>query len=383
MSDSSSRWRDWLPDPATVSWPERLRAGIGGALAILLVSLFAATLMPGTAGLLIAASMGASAVIVFGLPTSPLGQPWPLIGGHLISALLGVLCQRLIPEAHLAAALAVGLAIIAMLACRCAHPPGGATALTAVIGGAAIHELGFTYLLHPVLSGAFAVLLMGLLLNNLLPGRHYPLRKHLNSKHGARDPASQARGPVREVDMARALAEQDVLVDLTPAELEQLYLAAERHAARRMAGPLLCADIASRDVLSLAHDLPASDAWRLLHQRDVGSAPVLDAAGRVIGLFAPGEMLQDAPALELAQAALEHWHAKPVSQLMQRSPLQIAHRLPVAELLARMSASEAHLCIVLDDAGQLYGLISQTDLLVHLFHQQLFATQGGLAAAQN
>lgn len=377
MSESSSRWRDWLPDRATVSWPERLRAGLGGALAILLVSLFAATLMPGMAGLLIAASMGASAVIVFGLPTSPLGQPWPLVGGHLVSALVGVLCQRLIPEPHLAAALAVGLAIVAMLACRCAHPPGGATALTAVIGGATIHDLGFAYLLHPVLSGASAVLLMGLVLNNLLPGRHYPLRKHLNSKHGARDPASQARGPVREADMAAAVAELDLLVDLTPAELEQLYVAAERHAARRLAGPLLCGEIASRDVLSLPLETPAAAAWRLLHQRDIGSAPVIDAQGRVVGLFAPAEMLQDAPALELARNALDYWHDKTVSQLMRHQPPQIGHDSPVAELLARMSASEAHLYIVTGPAGELHGLISQTDLIAQLFHQQLFATSGG------
>ncbi|PHV12945.1 HPP family protein [Chitinimonas sp. BJB300] len=377
-----TRWRDWLPDAATVSWPERLRAGLGGALAILLVGLIASSVSAGFGSVLMTASMGASAVIVFGLPTSPLGQPWPLLGGHLNSAVIGVLCQQFIPEPHLAAALAVGLAIVAMLACRCAHPPGGATALTAVIGGPAIHQLGLVYLLHPILTGAVAILAVGFVVNNLLPGRQYPLRKHLNSKHGAKDPEPLARGPVQEADITRAVAELDLLVDLTPAELARLYISAERHAASRLAGSLRCGDIASRDVLVLSADLMAEHAWRLLRQREISSAPVMDGQGRVIGLFSPAAMLQDVPTLTLAQDALSQLQGKPVTALMRANPPQVGVNTPVTDLLTQMSVSEEHLTLVLDEAGGLYGLISQTDLIASLFHQQLFATQAGPAGSQ-
>ncbi|WP_269531922.1 HPP family protein [Chitinimonas sp. BJYL2] len=383
MSPLLNRLRDWLPDAATVSWPERWRAGVGGVLGILAVSLIAASLGDWTSSLLISAAMGASAVIVFGLPTSPLGQPWPLVGGHLLSGVVGMLCYRWIPESHFAAALAVGLAIVVMMACRCVHPPGGATALTAVIGGPAIHAMGWYYLLHPVFSGALAIMLTSLVVNNLFPGRVYPLRKHLNSRHGAQDRAPQARGPVQQADMARAVAEQDALIDLTPAELEALYLSAERHAARRLAGPLRCGDIASRDVLRLPADMPAAQAWTQLHARQIDSAPVVDAQGRVVGLFAPSDMLRDAPELPLAEAALGYWHKHTVGDLAVADvPLTKANS-PVADLLAQMSASESRRCLVLDDAGALVGVITQTDLIAHLFHQQLFATHAGAAGTQS
>lgn len=383
MTEQPSRWRDWLPDAATVSWPERLRSGLGGALAILLVSLAAAVLAPSGAAPLIAASMGASAVIVFGLPTSPLGQPWPLLGGHLISALIGVLCQRWIPEPHLAAACAVGLAIVAMLACRCAHPPGGATALTAVVGGPAIHAQGFLYLLNPALAGALVILVLAWLFNNRLPGRRYPLAKHLAGTHGRRDPVPLARGPVQEADMARAVTELDLLVDLTPAELEQLYLGAERHAARRLAGPLTCGDIASHDVLSVPHDLPASEAWALLHRHNLDSAPVVDGDGRLLGLFAPAALLLDAPQPALAQDALGRWPGLTAAALLRPAPAAVAMDTPVVELIARMSDGGEHRVPLLDGAGRLAGVVSQADLIAALFHQQLFATQAGAAGPQN
>ncbi|WP_445294263.1 HPP family protein [Chitinimonas sp. PSY-7] len=378
-----ARWRDWLPDAATVSWPERLRAGAGGALAILLVGIVASSISSGLGAVLITASMGASAVIVFGLPTSPLGQPWPLLGGHLISAAIGVLCQWFIPVPQLAGALAVGLAIIAMLACRCAHPPGRATALTAVIGGPVIHQLGFAYLLHPILTGALAILVVGLLVNNLLLGRQYPLRKHLSSRHGVKDPEPLARGPVQESDITRAVAERDLLVDLTPAELEQLYISAERYAASRLTGGLCCGDIASRDVLVLSADILAEHAWRLLNGRAISSAPVVDGQARVIGLFSPTAMLQDAPTLALAHDALSRLQGKPVTEMMRLNPPLVSVNTPVADLLAQVSASEEHLTLVLDEAGGLYGVISQTDLIASLFHQQIFDTQSGSAGLQN
>jgi CBS domain-containing membrane protein len=93
---------------------------------------------------LIVASMGASAVLLFAVPHAPLSQPWPLIGGHVVSALVGVICAKVILNAPLAAALAVSLAIGSMHYFRCIHPPGGVTALTAVIGGASVDSLDYT-----------------------------------------------------------------------------------------------------------------------------------------------------------------------------------------------------------------------------------------------
>ncbi len=122
-------------------------------------------------------SFGASAVLIYGAPAADFSQPRNLVGGHLVSALSGVLSYFLFP-AHvaLAGALAVATAIAGMHITRTLHPPGGATALIAVIGGGSIHDLGFGYLFSPVLVGVLIMLAVAVIINNLSshPARRYP-----------------------------------------------------------------------------------------------------------------------------------------------------------------------------------------------------------------
>jgi CBS domain-containing membrane protein len=120
------------------------------------------------------ASMGASAVLLFAVPHGPLSQPWAVFGGHLVSAVIGVACVKLNVHHLLASALAVALAISAMHYMRCIHPPGGATALTAVAGGDAVHALGFNYVLTPVLLNVCVILLVAMVFNWPFPWRRYP-----------------------------------------------------------------------------------------------------------------------------------------------------------------------------------------------------------------
>lgn len=120
-------------------------------------------------------SFGASAVLVFGAILSPLAQPRNLIGGHVLSALVGVLCWKYLHAyMWLAEAMAVSVAIALMHATRTLHPPGGATALIAVIGSVEIHKLGYFYILVPVALGSVTLLLVALLVNNLSKTRRYP-----------------------------------------------------------------------------------------------------------------------------------------------------------------------------------------------------------------
>lgn len=124
---------------------------------------------------LLIGSFGASAVLVYAAIRSPLAQPRNLIGGHIISAIAGVACYNLFSfNLCIAAAAAVSIAILAMLSTNTLHPPGGATALIAVIGGTEIHELGYFYALFPVAAGAAVLLLVALAVNKILPDRKYP-----------------------------------------------------------------------------------------------------------------------------------------------------------------------------------------------------------------
>lgn len=123
---------------------------------------------------LIVGSFGASAVLVYGVTDSPLSQPKNLLGGHLISGVIGVACYFLLGTGWAAASLAVSLAIIAMIFTDTVHPPGGATALIAVIGGEQVHSAGFWYVLAPAGLGAVVLLVIALLVNNLARDRRYP-----------------------------------------------------------------------------------------------------------------------------------------------------------------------------------------------------------------
>jgi len=124
---------------------------------------------------MIIGSFGASAVLIYGAIDAPLAQPRNLIGGHFLSALVGVACFQFFAfEPVLAAALSVSLAIALMQATKTLHPPGGATALIAVIGSDNIHQLGYFYAIVPALSGAVVMLIVALAVNNLAPTRRYP-----------------------------------------------------------------------------------------------------------------------------------------------------------------------------------------------------------------
>lgn len=121
-------------------------------------------------------SFGASSVLIYGAVESPLSQPRNLIGGHVVSAIVGVSINMLVLDIiWLTAPLAVSLSIVAMQCTKTLHPPGGATALLAVIGTEKIHELGYWYVLSPVLSGTLLLLVIALIFNNISSNRTYPV----------------------------------------------------------------------------------------------------------------------------------------------------------------------------------------------------------------
>ena len=126
-------------------------------------------------------SFGATAVLVYGATNSPLAQPRNLVGGHVISAIVGVAVQKLIPgEIWLSSALAVSTAIVMMQITKTLHPPGGATALIANIGSEKIKALGFMYVISPVLTGVIILLIIALIFNNIPSNRFYPYKRPKN-----------------------------------------------------------------------------------------------------------------------------------------------------------------------------------------------------------
>ena len=221
--------RSPIPASSFVTHTERLISAGGGLLGVLVVAAVSAYGLGLQGAALVIASMGASAVLLFAVPHGTLSQPWPVFGGHVLSAIIGVACYRLIPYPILAAALAVGLAIGVMYYLRCLHPPGGATALTAVIGGDEIHALGFGFVLEPVALNATVILLAATAINYPFKWRRYPARLR-ETRAAAPAPAAAGDDKLTHEDFAYALRRLDSYIDVSEDDLARIYSLATAHA---------------------------------------------------------------------------------------------------------------------------------------------------------
>jgi len=221
--------KDALGIDNSVSPAEKLASTLGGFTGIFLIIWISYYFTGASGAALIVPSMGASAVLVFAVPHGKLSQPWALFGGHLVSAFIGVLCYQLIPDLFLAAGLAVGLAIGAMHVFNCIHPPGGATALAAVIGGPAINALGFDYMITPVLLNAAVIFITAVAFNSFFPWRRYPT----SMMRFTDTPNVEDKKESRFIDKAhieQALSDIDLVIDLSVDDLQQLFALTLEHA---------------------------------------------------------------------------------------------------------------------------------------------------------
>lgn len=176
LANYIAKMRGGKRTPPRAPWHEILWSSLGSFLAIYAIyqiGHYHQLKLQDT--LFLVGSFGASAVLLYGIPNSPYSQPRNLIGGHIISALIGVSSALVLhARPELAAATAVSLALGAMHLTRTIHPPGGATSLIAVIGSDSVHHLGYWYALSPIASGAALMLLVAVLVNNTSPYRRYP-----------------------------------------------------------------------------------------------------------------------------------------------------------------------------------------------------------------
>ncbi|NVK42008.1 MAG: HPP family protein [Oceanospirillaceae bacterium] len=185
-------------------------------------------------------SMGATAVLLFAVPHGALSQPWAVVGGHLLSALIGVSCARLIGPPELAAATAVAASTAVMYYLHCIHPPGGATAMVAVLGGDAIRELGYSFVLVPVAANLMILMFIAVALNWPFRHRRYPA---ILSPAADRK-ISDSRPELTHMDLSYALAEIDSFIDVSEQDLLRLYSLARQHQAK---GPVAKEQQAAND----------------------------------------------------------------------------------------------------------------------------------------
>lgn len=357
--------RSFLPAPLTVSRREIWLGCLGAGLGLLGTEWLSHQVL-GEANPWFIAPMGASAVLLFAVPASPLAQPWSIIGGNLVSALIGVSCALLLGHIGWAAGLAGALAIGAMFALRCLHPPGGAVALTAVLGGPAISELGYGFALWPVAANSVLLLLLALLFNNLMQRRYPHQPSPQPHPHRTADLLPSARVGFTQDDLDAALSGQRELLDISRDDLEDILTRAQLHASRRKWGDVCCADIMSRDVVHIGPRDSLDEAWARLARHKVKALPVVRADGTLAGIislhdFFIGSSAPDPRKLPLMSTA------RYVQDIMTRKVRVARPEQPMVDLVSLFSDGGLHHMPVIDSQQRVIGMITQSDVVAALF----------------
>ncbi len=366
-----------FPEQAPISRREKVISALTACAAIALVIWISQVFAHAEHRPFVIASMGSSAVLLFAVFHSPLSQPWAIVGGHLISAAIGVACAQYIPNPVTAAAIALGLSMLAMHWLRCLHPPAGATAVFAVIGGQPIQALGWSYVFSVVGINVGLLIAIALILNNLLPGRRYPMQRPAPSAANA--PAGSAMRPEHD-DIVAALKSMDAFIDVAEEDLERIYLLATINRQKRSLGSILCRDIMTRNVTSVSPQTPLPAVWNVLRQRNIRGVPVVDEARRVVGMVAISDFLKntdwDWNRRGRLRCLLTSARRNPTAaaDIMTAPVISLGEETHVAELFGTFATHGINHVPVTDAEGRLAGIITRLDLL-NLFGDPLRTRQ--------
>ncbi|KQV55401.1 HPP family protein [Duganella sp. Root336D2] len=377
-----------LPARSNTSQRQRLRASFGALLGLLITS-FVAHFLLGENVMWMVAPIGASSVLLFCLPASPMAQPWAVIGGNVVSGLMGVVCVQFFGPGPMAAALATPLAIAAMFALRCLHPPGGATALMMVIGGPAVHAMGYRLPLGPVLLDCVLIVLAAIAYNNLT-GRRYPHSQQLAhpNPHATKDEVPTVRFGFQPEDLDAVLRQYNQELDISRDDLEELFLKTEMRAYQRRFGIITCGDIMSKDVVTAEFATPLADAWREMRQHRIAAVPVLNRVRRVIGIVTTSDFMKHGglddyhgmrrQLLDFLRPSGTTHSEKPevVGQIMVRHPRTASIDTPITELVPLMADSGFHHIPVLDHEERFAGIVTQSDVVAALYAKNALSASG-------
>jgi CBS domain-containing membrane protein len=365
-------WRAFRPARTRINTRERLRLVAGSLLGIFLTGLLchlAGWVVPGLPW--IVAPLGASAVLIFAVPASPMAQPWPVVGGNTLSALAGIAGVHgvhLLGSPELAAALAVATAIALMLALRCLHPPGGATALMMVLGGISSPVFAF----YPVMLNSVLLVTVGILYNNATR-RAYP-----HTQLPPRDAAPSAQDRQLDADLDAVLARYNQVLDVSRDDLKALLAETRLRAYDRKLAEVRCEDIMSRDLVTVEFGTPLQEAWALLRERRIKALPVVDRSFRIAGIITMADFMRaadldlyegfDAKLRQLVRSTRSVYSDKPevVGQIMTRNVRVAGRQRRLVELVPLFGSTGHHHIPIIGEGERLVGIITQSDLVAAL-----------------
>lgn len=350
----------------------------GGAFfAIMLVIFVSEHYITGVGLPIMVASMGATAVILFAAPHSPMAKPLSVAGGQLISACIGVFCYQTFPSLMWACAIAIFMVIAAMIYLRCLHPPGGATAMAAILGGPKLHALGYQFVLTPVGLNVMTIVLVAIVFH-YFTGVFQTRLRPITATEGWWDLEPVDRGthrvPFNQADLSHALKALDTFIDVTEEDLQHIYSLAMMHSHTRHLSDATCGDIMQRDPECVEFGTLLSDVWALLKQHDLRGVPVIDRGNHVIGIITVADFLKHAGAMpgntaqERLQALItpvdDLYSEKPevAGQIMITNVRTLADTATIAEVVALFRKHDIHHVPIVNERNKLLGMVSIAEL---------------------
>ncbi len=373
-----------VPDTPPLTPGARWLSFVGALLGLMLAGIML-HLAPGS-GLRFLPPMGASAIILFALPHSPLAQPWSVLGGCLAASVSALLAATLPVHPLVVVAVAVAATLWLMIRFRCLHPPGGALAMLIAAEGVQ-PPLQALLLIGVVVANVLAMLLAAWAVNNYLLRWRYPQCRSEStaSLHRTADLSPTERTGLSHEDLDHAVQAVGTFVDVQENELVRIYNLAVDHAFERHMA-VSCGDVMARDIVVVEFATELEQAWNLLRRHKVKALPVVDGFRRVIGIVTVADFLRqldDTTAAGLAtklQGLLRRTpginveKALVVGQIMSTKVRTAREDTPVADLVHQLSDGSLHHIPVVDEREELVGMVTQSDLIAALYRRIALAS---------
>ena len=329
---------------------------------------------------ILVASMGASAVILLVLPSSPLAQPWPFVGGQMLPAIIGIHCAFYIADTTLAAALSIGLSVAAMLSFRCLHPPGAATALTPILSNPHLTTADYHFLLQPMSINVLLMLALSLIINKVILHRNYPTRPIKAPPRKTQDHSRGKLIAINQSDIDQAMQSIDHAIDISSTDLLQILTQLQLQTLQKNWGPINCGELMQTHIVTVEYATEVESAWMIMQERHLTVLPVLDKAHRVIGIvtrhdflknlkLTPYETFQD-KWLRFIQRSTTLRTDKPesIGHIMSRAVKTLSIDTPMAELIP-LVVNDGHRHIpIIDQERRFVGIVFQSRLVSALFN---------------
>ncbi|SMC40272.1 HPP family protein [Primorskyibacter flagellatus] len=379
-----SKLSSFGPAVAGTSPLEAARAGLGAFVGLAICGLLVlSSSVDFNLGLFLVAPFGASSVLLFAVPNSPLAQPWSAIVGNSVAAVVAVAVCLIVAEPMLRIALSVGLAIAATILCRALHPPAGAVAMTVAMSPDAVDELGFMFALTPIALGTVLLVLIAIAYGRLT-GRHYPFRQFDDpNTHGTSDPEPMERLGLSEEELTNLLNRYRQSFNLGVEDLARLIGAAEIQAATHRTNPMAAADIMSRNLVTVRSNTKLAEIAELFRQHRFTCLPVIGAGDYYLGVIFQMHLIDRASReTNLSRRTFR----SAMRRLMDRTgdaPLTASDIMAADGPCARPSTSLAALLPLMADgevdavpvleADRIIGIVTRTDLISALARSTLNA----------